>query len=406
MRTRLGIIAALGSTQALAFASSIYLPAVLAAPIARGIGLTSPWVFAALSVGMGVSAILGPALGRRIDRDGGRQVLCASSVAFALGLGVLALASGPVSLFAAWLLIGVAMAAGLYESAFAAVTRLYGHDARGAITGITLIAGFASTIGWPLSAYLEHAFSWRGACLGWAVLHLCVGLPLHAWALRDAAKAPSHAAQGHAAQGHADEALAAAPRDRRMLLVSFLFTATGMVTIGIGTNLPSLFLALGAGSAAAIAAGSLLGPAQVLARLLEYGAHRRINPLISARMANALHPLAAVTVALGGAAAIPLFAILHGAGAGMWTICRGTLPLALFGPAGYGARIGRINAPVRIGQAFAPFLAGFAIERIGATALCASCACSLTALLILSFLSLPQRASRLTSSAIANPGGD
>jgi len=401
MRTRLGIIAALGSTQALAFASSLYLPAVLAAPIARGIGLTTPWVFAALSVGMGVSAILGPALGRRIDRDGGRQVLCASSIAFALGLSVLALASGPVTLFAAWLVIGVAMAAGLYESAFAAVTRLYGHEARGAITGITLIAGFASTIGWPLTAYLEHAFSWRGACFGWAALHLCVGLPLHAWALRDAAKAPSHAAQGHA-----DEALAAAPRDRRMLLVSFLFTATGMVTIGIGTNLPSLFLALGAGSAAAIAAGSLLGPAQVLARLLEYGAHRRINPLISARVANALHPLAAVTVALGGAAAIPLFAILHGAGAGMWTICRGTLPLALFGPAGYGARIGRINAPVRIGQAFAPFLAGFAIERIGATALCASCALSMTALLILSFLSLPQRNAGLTSSAIANPGGD
>jgi MFS family permease len=168
MKNRVAIVASLGSTQALAWASSYYLPAVLAAPIARDIGLSPPWIYAALSLGLGVSAVLGPLLGRWIDVHGGRPVICGSNLAFAAGLCALAFAAGPVSLIFAWLLLGAAMAAGLYESAFAALTRLYGHDSRGAITGITLIAGFASTVGWPTTALLEHSFGWRGACLAWA----------------------------------------------------------------------------------------------------------------------------------------------------------------------------------------------------------------------------------------------
>jgi MFS family permease len=387
MKNRLAIVTSLGSTQALAWASSYYLPAVLAAPIARDIGLSPPWIYAALSVGLGVSAVLGPLLGRWIDTHGGRPVICGSNLTFAAGLCSLAFVSGPVSLILAWLVLGAAMAAGLYESAFASLTRLYGHDSRGAITGITLIAGFASTVGWPISAVLEHSIGWRGTCLAWAALHLVVGLPLNAWALR----------YGAGANGHESAAAVAKPIqprqefDRGMYLLAFMFTTSGMVSIGLATNLPRLFAAMGAAPAAAIAAASILGPAQVAARVLEYSARHRINPLISARIATALHPLASLAIALGGAPVIALFSILHGAGTGMLTITRGTLPLAMYGPSGYGARIGRISVPARIGQATAPFLLGLAIDKLGVTMLFISSALSLAALLSLSWIKLPGR---------------
>ncbi|MEO7886272.1 MAG: MFS transporter, partial [Polaromonas sp.] len=152
--SRAATIVQLGIAQTLAWASSYYLPAILAAPMARDLGVSTPTVFAAFSAALVVSALLGPAAGKTIDRHGGRPVLAANSVIFAAGLVTLALAQGPVGLFAGWVILGVAMAAGLYEAAFAALVHLYGKDARGAITGITLFAGFASTVGWPLSTWL------------------------------------------------------------------------------------------------------------------------------------------------------------------------------------------------------------------------------------------------------------
>lgn len=385
MKSRIAIVATLGSTQTLAWASSYYLPGVLAAPIAKDIGLSTPWIYAALSLGLGVSAVLGPTLGRMIDARGGRPVLCGSNCAFALGLGVLALSSGPTSLIVAWLILGAAMAAGLYEAVFASLTRLYGYDSRGAITGIMLIAGFASTVAWPVSALLEHAFGWRGACLIWAALHLLVGLPLNAWALRfgDAVAPPSRPISGNRLIPPSLKS------DRGMVLLGFILAASGMVSSGMATNLPRLFVVIGAAPAAAIAAASMLGPAQVAARLLEFSARHRINPLISARIASTLHPVAALIIAIGGAPLIAAFAILHGAGNGMLTICRATLPLTLYGPEGYGARIGRISAPARVGQAMAPFLFGLAIDKIGSMTLLISSALSMAALLALTSLSLP-----------------
>ena len=165
-------LARLGTAQTLAWASSYYLPAMLAAPMARDLGVTTPTVFAAFSVALIVSALLGPFAGRGIDRHGGRPVLVGTNLLFAASLVGMALAQGPVGLFAAWVLMGVAMGSGLYEAAFATLVRLYGQGARGAITGITLIAGFASTVGWPLSAWMETQWGWRGACAGWAALLL------------------------------------------------------------------------------------------------------------------------------------------------------------------------------------------------------------------------------------------
>jgi predicted MFS family arabinose efflux permease len=177
---RAGTVLALGAAQVVAWGSSYYLPAVLAGPMAIELGIPLSAVFAAFSAALVVAALVGPWAGHAIDRWGGRPVLVGSSFIFAAGLATLALAKGPGTLVAGWLILGVGMGSGLYESAFAAVVRLQGRDARGAVTGITLLGGFASTLGWPLSTWLDAHEGWRFACAAWAGMHLLVALPLHA----------------------------------------------------------------------------------------------------------------------------------------------------------------------------------------------------------------------------------
>lgn len=366
----------LGLAQTLAWAGSYYVPAVLAAPMAADLGVAPSRVFLAFSGALLLTAFLGPAVGRAIDRHGGRGVMAAGNAAMAAGLCVLATATGEAALFAGWALIGLGMAAGLYDAAFATLARLLGAGARPAITGITLLAGFASTLGWPVSAAMEAAWGWRGACLGWAAVQLLLCLPLNLLLPRaePAPPAPPRAA-APPARRRADA------RDAALLAVSF--AAGGVAASALGAHLPGLLLAAGAAPALAIAAAALMGPAQVGARLLEWGLLRRLHPLVSARLSLAAHPLgAALVLALGPAAAVP-FVLLHGAGNGVQTIARGTLPLAVFGPAGYGARQGWIIAPARFLGAVAPAAFGLALEAWGAGALLLTAGLSVLGLLAL-----------------------
>ena len=371
------VVGALGTAQALAWGSSYYLPAILADPIADGLGLSRTVVFSVFSGSLLVSALLGPPVGRAIDTHGGRGMLALSNLVLAAGLVLLALAQGVMILVAAWTVLGVGMAMGLYDPAFATLTGLYGRAARGPITGITLIAGFASTVGWPLSALLEAHFGWRGACLVWAALHLLIGLPLNRL-LIPRAPPPMRAIEVQQTAG-------ATPRGA-MLLLSFVFAATWFVTGAMAAHLPRLLEIAGASATAAIAAAALVGPAQVGARLVEFGALKRTHPLISARLAAVLHPIGAIVLMAIGSSAITAFAVLHGAGNGLLTIAKGTLPLAIFGPVGYGLRSGVLGAPARAAQASAPLIFGLLLDRMGLGVLVISAGLSLAALLALLML--------------------
>jgi predicted MFS family arabinose efflux permease len=397
---RVGTVAALGLAQALAWASSYYLPAMLAAPMAHELGVSTPTVFAAFSLALIVSALLGPYAGRAIDRWGGRPVLVGTNLVFALGLAGLAMAQGPVGLFAAWVLIGVGMGSGLYEAAFAALVRLYGTDSRNAITGITLIAGFASTVGWPLSTLLEAHVGWRGACLSWALLHIVLGIPLNL-RLPRAGALPAVTARPSVAN---DEAAERSTRDaaRAAYLLAFVFAVTWFISTAMAAHLPRLLQASGASLSTAVAAGALFGPAQVVGRLLEFGLLRRVHPLLSARLAALMHPVGATLLVLFGGPAAAVFAVLHGAGNGILTIAKGTLPLVLFGPGGYGHRQGLLMVPARIAQALAPWLFGVWLDRWGAASLWVSAALGLTVFGAL--LMLPQLAAGASShhAAAAN----
>lgn len=350
------VIGALGTAQTIGWASSYYIPAVLAGPMAGSFDLSPVWVFGAFSMAMVASAMVGPWAGARIDRIGGRGVLILSNLVFASGLALLAAAWTPGILFLGWAVIGLGMGMGLYEAAFATLASIYGRDSRGPITGITLIAGFASTVGWPLSGLMLAAWGWREACLGWAVLHLCLALPLNALLPAERVRTTVPIT---------DIPEEPPPRRAAAWVLAFVFAATWFNSTAMAAHLPGLLHAAGASSSTAIAAGALIGPAQVAARMLEFGLLRRVHPLTSARVAASAHPVAALClVAFGGPAAYA-FAVLHGAGNGILTIAKGTLPLALFGPAGYGARLGWLNAPARILQAAAPLIFGAALATWG-----------------------------------------
>lgn len=377
---QLPIILALGTTQTLAWASSYYLPAILADPIGRDLGVSSNWIFAAFSASLVISALLGPRVGRQIDLVGGRSVLSLSNVTLAAGLAVLGFSYSIPVLVIAWLLLGVGMGFGLYDAAFGALGRIYGDAARRSITGITLLAGFASTVGWPLTALGLETIGWRNTCFAWAAAHILIGLPLNFFmlpAVKGARLAVASAVKPRI------------PIDRTMILLAFAFAAAWTVTGAMAAHLPRILEAAGATTLQAVAAGALIGPAQVAARVFEAGFLSRYHPLLSTRLACLTHPIGAAIVGLVGGPAASAFAIFHGTGNGILTIARGTLPLAIFGPQNYGYRLGIIGAPARMAQAAAPLAFGLLIDVMGSRVLMVSSALSLSALLALFLLKKP-----------------
>lgn len=388
-------VACLGLAQTLAFASSYYLAAMLATAMARDLGLSLATVFGAFSWALLVSAALGPLAGRVIDQWGGRRVLMLTSVVFAVALALMASAQGPVLFFLAWTLIGAAMAAGLYEAAFATLVHIYGHGSRAPITGITLLAGFASTVGWPLSAWMELAWGWRGACLGWAGLHLLMGLPLNSLLPRQPVVLPAPAGNTASEVSLAAKPMAtmAATQARRSAaLLAFIFAVTWFISTAMAAHLPRLLQAQGVPLATALLLAGLVGPAQVAGRLMEYSFLRHVDSVTSARVAGALHALGAVAFLALGVPAGAAFTLLHGAGNGVLTIAKGTLPLVLFGTRDYGFRQGLLMVPARFAQALSPFLFGLALDRWGGGALWFSAA--LGAMGFVALMALPGAAAR------------
>jgi len=393
---RVTVVAALGATQTVAWASSYYMPAILGAPIATALHLPTSVFFGLFSGALLLSAVVGPSVGRLIDRHGGRHLLAASNLVIAAGLLILADAHSSVGLVIAWTVLGVGIGMGLYDPAFATLTWLYGRDARSSITGITLIAGFASTIGWPLSALFLHEFGWRAACLIWAGLNMLLAAPVNWLAI------PRHGMPAALPQA-AMELPPADPPRAAMPILAFFFAATWFVQGAMAAHLPGLLQAAGASATAAIAAASLVGPAQVAARIVEFGLLRSFHPISSARLASALHPIGAAFLFVFGVPGIIAFALLHGAGNGMITIAKGTLPLALFGPGGYGLRSGLLSAPARMLQAASPFLFGLLLDRVGIGAVGLSAGLCLAAFGSL-FLLRPRRAVATHPSPVRGSG--
>jgi MFS family permease len=367
-------VAAIGLGQLLAWASSYYLAAILAPLMAHSFGLPPVAVFGMFSAALLVSAALGPMAGHRVDRLGGRRVLQQSNVLFALAHLVLALSQGPVSLACGWLLLGIAMPFGLYDAAFGTLVRLYRDDARRSIVAVTLIAGFASSLSWPLTHAVAVHVHWRIACAVWALLHLTVGLGIHRYGLPNVLSAALHAPAATPAA-----VPVVAPHPGLMALLAAIFAAHGFIFAALAAHLPRLLQVAGAAPGAAVAAASLVGACQVGGRFLDALWLKRLHPFVSARLATGLHPAGAAMLLMFGAPVSALFTALHGAGVGLMTIVKGTLPLALFGPAGFGRRAGLLEAPSRVMQAVAPVLFSLMLDALGARVLWVTAALNLLA---------------------------
>ena len=376
-------VVTLGVSQTIGYAGSSYLPATLAAPMAASLHMPTSSVFLAFSVALLLQAVIGPRLGRLVDQRGGRSPLVGASLTFAVGLFALSLAQTPWQLTLGRLIVGLAMGAGLYDIAFAGLVGWFGTEARRSITGVTLIAGFASTIGWPLTTWIEHHWGWRIACVAWALANLLIALPLHLSLPKGRVEpviAPQVPSTGEVAI--ADQ--------RAMVILALAFAVQAGIGSAMSAHLPPLLQAVGASLAVAIAASALVGPAQVAARAMEFFLVRKIHPLISGRVSIALFPIGAGLLILMGEAAAAPFALLYGAGNGLFTIVRGTLPLALFGEKNYGHRLGVINIPSRIVQAAAPFGVTLLMDRSASSALEVLASGSLFALVLLLILKAPR----------------
>ena len=365
-RTR--VVAALGIVEILVWGSSYYLLAVLAAPIARETGWPYVRVVGGISVGLLAAGAVSIRVGRAIDARGGRPVLATAALLLAAGLGLLAAAPSYPLYLAAWVVIGAGMGAGLYDAAFATLGRLYGVEARRAITTLTLWGGFASTVSWPLSAWLVESFGWRGACLAYAGLHLAVTLPVVLVGIPAAPPVPPVPAAERGGGG------APAPGRRGLLpMLAVILTTTAAIAAIVSVHLVAILQDGGRDLAAAVALGALVGPAQVGARVVEFATRGRLPPIWI--MAGAAALIAGGLSLLGagvGATAVALVA--YGAGNGLWSIARGALPLALFGASGYAALMGRLALPSLVAQALGPLAGAVLLARFGAGALVAALA--------------------------------
>jgi MFS family permease len=358
------VITALGIAQILAWGTSFYFPAVFAEPIVAETGWSLGWVVGGTSIGLLTAGLISPQVGRIIDTRGGRPILLASSTFYAAGLAGVGLAPAlPVYLFA-WVLIGIGMGTGLYDAVFAALGRMYGSEARGPITNLTLFGGFASTICWPLSAFMiEHA-GWRSACFIYAALHLCVALPLQMAVVR---RVPSRAELKSADSGAIDSAATSAPIDNEYLIFGLLAVVLS-IAAGIGSIVVVqllIFLQVrGLDFAAAVTLGTLFGPAQVGARVVERLFGSRYHPIWT-MIASCTLMAVGLLLLFGAVPALLLVILLYGAGYGISWIGRGTLPLALFGPVRFPRLMGKLAFPSLIVQAFAPSVGALLIEARG-----------------------------------------
>ncbi|MBC3479531.1 MFS transporter [Pseudomonas sp. SWRI59] len=341
--------------QILVWGGSFFLLAVMGEPIMRDTGWGSQWVYGALSLSLMISALLAPISSRMVARYGGRVQLACSGLIVALGLLIVAASETLPVFLLAWAVIGIGMAAGLYEALFSTLGALYAERAGKAITGITLISGFATTLAWPLVAFAIEHVGWRATCVGYALL-LVLATPLYLKVLPSGGKLRQ-------VKGSTEQS--SPPVDRRLyLLLIWIFALGAIIMTAISVQLVAVLQGLGYSLAAAIALSSLLGPSQVASRVLQMIAGKR-HPIWTALVSAVLVSVGVLLVAFApGATAVGL--LLYGLGNGLRAIVRGLLPLVLMPASQYVALMGRMSRPSLIGQALTPLASGYLMQHFGA----------------------------------------
>jgi len=351
------VVSTLGVGQILSWGSTFYLLAVLAPDIVRDTGWPFDWVISGVSVGLLVAGVISPQLGRMIGEKGGRLVLASGAVLIAIGLGLLGAAPNFAWYLVAWIFIGGGMGAGLYDAAFSTLGSIYGKEARSAITSVTLFGGFASTVCWPISAFLVEHLGWRGACFCYAAVHLCIAVPVYWLALPwRSFLVPARAGDGRTSGTHLEK-----HEIWLFALLAAVVTIAAAILSMMGNLVLQLLQARGMELSAAVAIGALIGPSAVGARVVESFVGHQYHPIWT-MIASATLVTFGTLLFLFRFPFVGMAIVLYAAGNGIGSIARGTLPLALFGPARYPALMGRLGFPIMMAMAAAPFAGAVAFQ--------------------------------------------
>lgn len=364
-------IALLGVLQILSWGGSFYLLGVLADPIAHDTGWSHQWVLGGASIGLLVASLLSPLVGRLIAQVGGRKVIAAHGLIMALGLAMMALAPNLAVYLLAWVVLGVAMATGLYDALFTSLGATYGMQARPIIVGVTLISGFCTTVIWPLLALMVHLLGWRGTCGAFAVLVLVALFPLYRFAL------PAHVAAPAPHQAQPEHSEPLSPSIYWVMTALFAIAAALMTCISI--VLLTVLQARGHSLASAIGLAALVGPAQVLCRVIDLVLKRQA-PLFTALLSSGMTAIGLLVVDFAPSL-VAWGLVCYGAGNGLRAIVKSTLPLVVVRPADYAVVSGRMARPALLAQAVAPIACGYLISTLGSEAMIHM----LTALALLAF---------------------
>lgn len=391
------LIVALGITQIVGWGSIFYSFGFLMAPMQEALGLGRGAVGGAFSVALLCSGLLAPHVGARIDRVGGRRLMTAGSLAVAVLLLALSRVDSVPALYLIYAGLGAAMACTLYEPAFVVLTHAFRANPRRAITLVTLFGGLAGTIFWPLTQALIGWLGWRDTLLVLAGINLLVSVPLHAFLVPDlgadgpaapasaTASAPSNApasVTGSAAPASAakpaDEGDAPSPgspgpeavrRDPLFKALRLTFIGHALLFSTLSAHLMALLQGKGLSTSDAALIGAMIGPMQVVGRLMELGWGRRLPILNLGVIAICALPLALLllwSLAPGTPFwVLALFALPYGLGNGLITIVRGSAVVELWGRSHYGRIQGAIARPVLAATAAGPLAASLLWQLLG-----------------------------------------
>lgn len=361
------VIWGLGLTQIIGYGTLYYSFSILAPEMARDLDWTQEWVFGVFSGALLIGGLAAPTIGRRIDRHGAGSMMAVGSLVAAFSLVICALAPGRPLFVAGLIVMEIASAFVLYSAAFAALVQITPGTAQRSITHLTLIAGFASTLFWPITTALHEHLTWREVYLAFAVLHLVICLPIHFWLARAMNADRKGDATGRTKAVTAIKgSVASWDRRKAFALMVLGFALQGFVLSALLVHMVPLLTTVGLG-ASAVLVGTLFGPSQVFSRFINMLAGRGLSQLVLAVISAALLVVGLAALLLSapwfyGAVA---FAILFGLGSGLTSIVQGSLPLALFGSEGYGALLGRISAIRLIVSSLAPFVFSMMMARVG-----------------------------------------
>ena len=351
----------LAITQVIAWGTLYYAFAILAADIQRELGWRAETVFGAFSWCLLVGGLVSAPVGMLLDRFGGRFVMGAGSLLCGLGFILLSQAQQVLTYYIAWTLLGVSIAATLYEAAFATINHQYGLSARKAISTLTLFGGFASTVFWPLTLKLNTLIGWRDTYLWYAALQLCICLPLHLMLRASAPRAPYVPG---AASVRSDFTLREALRHPAFWTLAFAFSANSFIFSALSVHLIPILTRFGHPIDTVVFMAALIGPMQVAGRIGEMTVGRRLRPQTVGKITFALLPAALLALLFFGTRqwAMALFCTCYGLSNGILTIVRGTVPQAMFGTRNYGAISGAMAGPSMLSKAAGPLAVAAIIQ--------------------------------------------